>query len=434
MRNFEMRQLAEDVQEAGRRLATATGEVRSRALERMADALIERAEELLEANALDVAAAEEAVAAGRMTEALAARLPLSDAKLSTLADGLRSLAARPDPLGRVQVRRRLGEGLVLEQRTVPIGTLLVVFESRPDALVQVVALAVRSGNGLLLKGGKEAAHSNRALHTVLTAALPDGMRDAIGLVEGRADVDVLLGMDDLLDLVIPRGSNALVRHVQENTRIPVLGHADGVCHVYVDAAADPAVAVPVVVDSKVDYPAACNAMETLLVHRDYPDADGLIAALQAHGVTLFGGPDMAARHGLAPVEDFHTEYGDLAAAVAFVDSLDHAVDHIHEHGSGHTESIVTTDAAAADRFLSRVDSASVFHDVSTRFADGFRYGLGAEVGVSTSRIHARGPVGVEGLLTTRWTARGAGHTVGAVRRGEWAFDHAELGPPEGSGL
>lgn len=421
-----MRELAQRVRTAGRELAGATGAERSAALGRMAEALQAREDELLAANQLDVAAADEAVAAGRMTEALAARLPLSSSKLATLAEGLRSLAAREDPLGKLKVRRRLGEGVVLEQRTVPIGTLLVVFESRPDALVQVAALAVRSGNGLLLKGGKEAAHSNRALHAVLSEALAPLPADGLGLVEGRADVDALLALDDLIDLVIPRGSNALVRHVQDSTRIPVLGHADGVCHVYVDVAAAPARARALVVDSKVDYPAACNAMETLLIHRDYADADGLVAALRDAGVVLFGGPDAAARWELEPVVEFHHEYGDLAASVAFVDDLDAAVAHIHAHGSGHTECIVTSDPVAADRFLATVDSASVFHDVSTRFADGFRYGLGAEVGVSTSRIHARGPVGVDGLLTTRWTARGQGHTVGAVRDGTWSFAHEDF--------
>ncbi|MCA9571819.1 MAG: glutamate-5-semialdehyde dehydrogenase, partial [Myxococcales bacterium] len=341
-------------------------------------------------------------------------------------DGLRALAAMGDPLHRLLRRTQLGDGLVLEQRTVPMGTLLVIFESRPDALVQVAALAVRSGNGLLLKGGKEAAYSNRALHAVLAGALAPLPSAALGLVEGRADVDALLKLDGLVDLVIPRGSNALVRHVQENTRIPVLGHADGVCHVFVDADADPERALAVVLDSKLDYPAACNAMETLLVHEGYPHADALIAGLRDAGVRLRGGPSAAARWGLPPVEDFHTEYSDTEASVALVPDVDAAIAHIHRFGSGHTEAIVTRDTSVAERFLARVDSASVFHDCSTRFADGFRYGLGAEVGISTSRIHARGPVGVEGLLTTRWTLRGGGHTVGAVKRGEWSFDHSDL--------
>ena len=218
----------------------------------------------------------------------------------------------------------------------------------------------------------------------------------------------------------------MVQHVQANTRIPVLGHADGVCHVYVHADADPGMAAALVRDAKCDYPAACNAMETLLLHAEWPHGAELLGRLREAGVALYGGPRAAGRFGLEPVVDFHHEYGDLAASVAIVGGMDEAIAHIHRYGSGHTEAIVTPDPVTAEAFLTRVDSASVFHNVSTRFADGYRYGLGAEVGISTSRIHARGPVGVDGLLTTRWTARGDGHTVGAVARGEWAFTHESL--------
>ncbi|MCB9673483.1 MAG: glutamate-5-semialdehyde dehydrogenase [Alphaproteobacteria bacterium] len=411
---------------AGRELASRSGAERSAALERMAAALDARRAEIQKANAEDVAAAADLVAQGRMSEALAARLPLSDRKIEGLVEGLRTLAAADDPIGRLLRKTRLGEGLELEQRTVPIGVLLVIFESRPDALVQVAGLAVKSGNGLLLKGGKEALHSNRVLHRVLAEALSPLSPDVVGLVETRSQISELLELDDVIDLVIPRGGNALVRHVQQSTRIPVLGHADGVCHVYVDKAADPAMAEAIVLDSKTDYPAACNAMETLLVHDAYPHADALVAALKRAGVRLYGGPHASRRFHLEHVEDFHHEYGDLAASVALVGGLTAAIDHIHRYGSGHTESIVTSDPKAAEAFLARVDSASVFHNVSTRFADGYRYGLGAEVGISTARIHARGPVGVEGLLTTRWTARGSGHTVGAVTRGDWQFTHERL--------
>ncbi len=423
------RELARAAREAGRDLARRPAEDRSAALHRMAVALDTHRGVIREANQRDVDAARAQVRDGTMTEALAARLPLPDSKIDGLIAGLRSLADAPDPLDRLLRRTRLGEGVVLEQRTVPIGVLLVIFESRPDALVQVVSLAVKSGNGLLLKGGKEALHSNRALHAVLTEALHPIAPAVVGHIETRAEIGQLLELDDVIDLVIPRGGNALVQHVQRSTRIPVLGHADGVCHVYVDAAADPAIAERVVLDSKLDYPAACNAMETLLLNADYVESgrgDALISALQANGVRLSGDSRAVARFGIGPVGDFHTEYSDLAASVAIVDDLDAAIAHIHRFGSGHTECIVTRDADAADAFLERVDSASVFHDLSTRFADGYRYGLGAEVGISTSRIHARGPVGVDGLLTTRWTARGSGHTVGAVRRGEWAFEHREL--------
>lgn len=422
---MEPRAQARAARDASRVLQALSSEHRAELLHRVADALDTHREALLQANAADVSAARERVAAGTMTEALAARLPLGS-KLDGLVAGIHAIADMDDPVGRVLRTTELGPGLILTQQTAPLGVLLVIFESRPDALPQIAALALRAGNGLILKGGKEALHSNRALHQVIVDALaPEVPPEVVGLVETRADVAQLLDLDDVIDLVIPRGSNALVRGIQERSRIPVLGHADGICHVYVDAAADPDKAVAIVVDAKTDYPAACNAMETLLLHESV-DSEPILAALRDAGVALSGGPVAAERLGLPAAATLSHEYSDLAATVEIVPDVDAAIDHIHRYGSGHTESIVTEDAATAEHFLSRVDSASVFHNVSTRFADGFRYGLGAEVGISTSRIHARGPVGVEGLLTTRWVARGDGHTVGAVARGEWAFTHRKL--------
>ena len=397
-----------EIARAARRAALVprTTAQRRAALERMAAALVEHADELLAANARDLAEADD------LEPALRNRLKLSRPKLDTLAAGIRSIAAAEEPLGRVLRRTELAEGLELEQVTAPIGVLLVIFESRPDALPQIAALAVKSGNGLLLKGGREARHSNRALHRVVTEALDLG--PVVGLVETRADIADLLALDEVIDLVIPRGSNALVRHIQQNTRIPVLGHADGVCHVYVDAAADLDRAVEVVLDSKCDYPAACNAMETLLVHEDV-DAELFVRALEQAGVTVHRSP-----------ADWHVEYGDLQCALRVVAGVEEAIEHVHAHGSGHTEAILTEDEGAAAAFLDRVDSACVFHNASTRFADGYRFGLGAEVGISTGRIHARGPVGVEGLLTTRWKLRGRGDTAASFSRGERAFTHRPL--------
>ena len=410
---------------AGRVLAALPGTTRGALLERVAEALHTRRAEVLEQNRLDVADGEAAVAAVRMSRALARRLALSDAKIDVLVDGIRAIAAAPEPLGRVVQRTELADGLMLEQQTSPMGVLLVIFESRPDALPQVAALALRSGNGLLVKGGREAARSNRVLHRVITEALePEVPAAVIGLVETREEIADLLALDDVIDLAIPRGSNAMVAHIQANTRIPVLGHADGVCHVFVDRAADPAQTRAIVLDSKTDYPAACNAMETLLVHRDWPHLDGLLAALTAAGVTLHRGPDGPA--GLPEAPALHHEFGDLACTVQGVEDRDAAIGWIHAYGSGHTEVICTEDTAAAADFLARVDSACVFHNASTRFADGYRFGLGAEVGISTSRLHARGPVGVEGLLTTRWLLRGRGDTVAPFTRGERRFTHRDL--------
>ncbi|KVH12458.1 Aldehyde dehydrogenase, C-terminal [Cynara cardunculus var. scolymus] len=302
-----------------------------------------------------------------------------EALIRALAESVRKLAEMEEPIGHVLKRTELAEGLILEKKTCPLGVLLIVFESRPDALVQIASLAIRSGNGLLLKGGKEAKRSNAILHKVITSALPENVgTKLIGLLTSREEIPDLLKLDDVIDLVIPRGSNKLVSQIKSSTKIPVLGHSDGICHVYVDKAANLEMAKKIVLDAKTDYPAACNAMETLLVHKD---------------LTSGGLQEL--------VKELEQEVKDV----------DEAIDHIHSYGSSHTECIVTDDHDVAEHFLSRVDSAAVFHNASTRFCDGARFGLGAEVGISTSKIHARGPVGVEGLLTTRWVLRGKGQVV-----------------------
>ena len=421
--------LARRSREAQRVLGAAPAEARTAALRAIARLLGEREAELLAANAADLDRAQD------LDPPLLGRLGLSAGKLATLREGLEALAVSEDPVGRPLRRTELDEGLVLTQVHSPIGVLLIIFESRPDAVIQIGGLAVRSGNGVVLKGGWEASRSNVAL----VGCLRDGLShaglpaDAVQLVSGREEVAALLALDHLIDLVIPRGSGALVKHIQASTRIPVLGHAEGVCTLYLDAAADPLTAAHLAVDGKCDYPAACNATETLLVHRAFlPRLPAVGDALRAAGVTLKA--DEAVRAVLpwadaAAPEDGSTEYGDLILAVRVVDSLDAAIDFVHAHGSGHTEAICTEDPAAAAAFLSRVDSASVFHNASTRFADGYRYGLGAEVGIATGRIHARGPVGVDGLLTTRWLLRGSGQGAGDYGSGKRAFTHRRLPLP-----
>jgi delta-1-pyrroline-5-carboxylate synthetase len=419
-------QQAQAARAASRTVQTLPAQDRIDALHRMADALLKNSDWILEHNAQDRAASAKSIAAGTLSPALAARLKLSQARLESLAEGLRAIAAQDEPLGRVLRKTELASGLVLRQETASIGVVLVIFESRPDVLPQLAGLALRSGNGLLLKGGKEAIQSNRALFQVLTEALDPLPRGLFGLVESRADVGTLLTLDTVIDLVIPRGGNALVRYVQSNTRIPVLGHADGICHIFVDNAADPEKAVRIVLDAKTDYPAACNAVETVLVHAEYHQTAELLSALADAGVTVFGGPSAASRFDLSPADSLAVEYSDMAITVEVVADVDAAIDHIHTYGSGHTDAIVTEDAVTRDQFLALVDSACVFHNASTRFADGFRFGLGAEVGISTGRIHARGPVGVDGLLTTRWKLEGSGHTVGPFSRGEAEWTHRPL--------
>ena len=414
--------------EAGGRLARAPAEARTKALEALAAPLAEpgvRAR-VLEANGRDLAAAT------GLAPALAKRLKLDAVKLDTLADGARQLAARTDPLGTVLARRKLDEGLVLTQERCPLGVLAVVFESRPDALVQIASLALRSGNAVLLKGGREAAQSNRALADVVRGALERAglPPDAVQLLDDRSEVEALLGLEKGVDLVVARGGKEFVEHVRARSRIPVLAHAEGVCHVFLHRSADPAKAARIVVDSKVTYPAACNAVETLLWEPGSEAAlDASVTALRSAGVELRGDAATRARHAEmkpATEADWDAEYGALVLAVARVPDLDAALGHIARHGSQHTEAIVAADRAAAERFLAEVDAACVFHDASTRFADGYRFGLGGEVGIGTGKLHARGPVGVDGLLTFRWILRGSGQVSADYGPGKKPFLHQDL--------
>ena len=401
---------------------------RAAALEAMAAALERHGDAIVAANLVDQdAAAREGLAAP-----LLARLKLNGAKLAGCIQGLRQVAALPDPIGHRQMHRELAAGLELERVSVPLGVLGVVFESRPDAVIQIAALAIRSGNGAILKGGREALNTCRAIVTALQEGLAGSAVDpnSLELLTSRGETMALLQLDDLVDLIVPRGSNAFVRTIQENTRIPVLGHADGVCHLYVDRLVNIDMAIAVALDAKTQYPAACNAIETLLVHRHVaprflPPA---IRAFTAAGVTLRG-DEQAMALGVpeaATPEDWGREYLDMVLAVRVVEDLEAAMEHIGRHGSRHTDVICTEDEAAAERFLGTVDSAGVFHNCSSRFADGFRYGFGAEVGISTQTMPPRGPVGLEGLVTYRYRLRGHGHTVAPFACGDERFSHRDL--------
>ncbi|KAL7540256.1 hypothetical protein ACHAXR_009977 [Thalassiosira sp. AJA248-18] len=433
-------QMATSARDQARKLQTLSHLERKAILYAVADALEAEKDTLLAANKIDLDNAEK----NGTDIQLVRRLKLTDAKLATLSAGIRQIADQPDPLGVVKAKRELADGLILSQITVPIGVLMIIFESRPDSMPQIAALALASGNGLLLKGGKEAAHSNEAIHKVIGDAVEKGSggsikRDIIALVTSRGQVADMLKLDDVVDLVIPRGSNALVSYIKANTRIPVLGHADGVCHVYVDKSAkDPDLVSKLVVDSKTDYPSACNAMETLLLHKDTLQANAagniamsVLMSLRAAGVKCLGGPK-AMKTGLCdiPAKEMKCEYGDLTCMVEIVEDMDEAIDWIHKYGSGHTEAIMCAEESdAGEEFLNRVDAACVFKNASTRFADGYRFGLGAEVGISTGRIHARGPVGVEGLLTVKWQLRSSGVNCAAEYGGDnpqKVFTHKDL--------
>jgi len=392
--------------DAALRLANTDETTRDEALAAMADALREHTDDVLAANETDVERAEALLEQGEYSAALVDRLRLDAAKVDDIAAMVESVAALEDPLGRTVVARELDDGLELYEVTVPIGVVAAVFESRPDALVQIAALALKSGNAVILKGGSEASESNRGLYERLreaaaAAGIPDGW---IQLIEAHEDVDRVLERDDAVDLVMPRGSSAFVSHIQDSTGIPVLGHTEGVCHVYVDADADLSMAAAVAYDAKVQYPAVCNAVETLLVDDDVA-ADllpELVDRYEAAGVTVRGDDRTRAVVDVDPATeaDWDTEYGDLELSIRVVDDVYDAIAHVNRHGSKHTESILTEDAETAETFMTGVDAASVFHNASTRFADGHRYGLGAEVGISTGKIHARGPVGLEGRRST----------------------------------
>jgi len=431
------RQMAVASRDQARKLQNLPHSERKAILYAVADALEAEKEVLLAANKIDL----ENTTKNNTDQQLVSRLKLTDGKLATLSSGIRQIEDQPDPLGVVKVKRELADGLILSQITVPIGVLMIIFESRPDSMPQISALALASGNGLLLKGGKEAACSNEAIHKVIGDAIEKGSggkitRDIIALVTSRGQVADMLKLDDVVDLVIPRGSNALVSYIKANTRIPVLGHADGVCHVYVDkSATDASLVTKLVVDAKTDYPSACNAMETLLLHKDTLEASSgniamsVLMSLRAAGVKCLGGPN-AMKAGLCDIaaKEMKCEYGDLTCMVEIVDNMDEAIDWIHKYGSGHTEAIVCSDDSnAGNEFLRRVDAACVFKNASTRFADGYRFGLGAEVGISTGRIHARGPVGVEGLLTVKYQIQSSGiNTAAEYSSGEKTFTHKEL--------
>jgi glutamate-5-semialdehyde dehydrogenase len=420
--------MADDIQaaakaarQAGLRLSQASHQARNAALEAIAKALGANQDKILEANARDMKVAEEMVQKGKLGMPLLKRLKVDEAKLQgEIVVGVRSVADQEDPIGKTLTATELDDGLNLFRVSVPIGVIGVIFESRPDALVQIACLCLKSGNAVMLKGGSEALHTNRALAEVMVAAtaglpgIPDGW---MHLLEAREEVAAILDLHDLIDLIIPRGGNELVQHIMSNTKIPVMGHADGICHVYVDKFADVEKAKRIALDSKTQYVSVCNAAETLLVHQDIAETflPDMVKVFQEAGVEVRGDERVQKLCGnvvAATDVDWATEYLDLIISVKVVDDLEGAIDHINTYGSHHTDAIVTEDQTSATYFLQAVDSASVMHNASTRFADGFRYGLGAEVGISTIRLHSRGPVGLEGLVIYKYVVEGNGQIVG----------------------
>ncbi len=422
-------ELAKQTRAAAQKLATLTLTQRNDALVKVAEALTANQARIVAANQADCAAAER----DGIAPALYARLKLGESKLQGAIAGIYDLINLPDPVGHLQIHRELDDGLVLKRVTCPLGVLGIIFEARPEALIQITSLAIKSGNGVILKGGKEALQSCTVLTEVIQTALQDTAvsPQAVTLLTTREEIKTLLSLDQYVDLIIPRGSNAFVQYVQQNTNIPVLGHADGICHLYIDVAADLSKTIPIVVDAKTQYPAACNAVETLLVHEKIAPEflPQIAAALTAKQVTVIG--DEATQKIIpvqpATAEDWRTEYSDLVLAIKVVPDVAAAIAHINTYGSKHTDGIITEDTATAQQFLNEVNAAGVYHNCSTRFADGFRYGFGAEVGISTQTLPPRGPVGLEGLVTYKYQLVGHGQ-IAATYSGPDAksFTHRDL--------
>lgn len=422
-------EIFKNAKKASIQLAPLSSEIKNNALAAVAEALKANSAKIIAENQQDLAD----VTKDNISAPLVKRLKFDKSKIADVCAGIESLIKLEEPVGKTIEAKELDKGLELYKVSCPIGVIGVIFESRPDALVQISTLCLKSGNAILLKGGSEAKRTNRVLADIISeaaikAGLPAGW---LGLLETRADVAEMLDMDKYIDLIVPRGSNEFVQHIMKNTTIPVMGHADGICHVYVDSQADIDMAVNITVDSKTQYCAVCNALETLLVH--YSVAEDFLpkikTELEEKGVEIRGCEKTTAIIDVkqATEEDWKTEYLDLILSIRIVDSLDDGIEHINKYGSGHTDCIVTNDKSNAARFMNLVDSGDVFFNCSTRFSDGFRYGLGAEVGISTNKIHARGPVGLEGLLIYKWRMIGNGQIVSDYSGdGAKTFTHTKL--------
>ncbi len=425
---MEMKAIARQVKGASIRLAATGTDLKNTALAQIARSLLDRQSEIVKANQEDL----QRSAKENLPAPLLKRLKFDQAAIADVVDGINSLIKLEDPVGKTLLATELDDGLELYKTTCPIGVVGVIFESRPDALVQISTLGLKSGNGILLKGGSEARETNRILAEVIIKAtaeveIPENW---IKLLETRAEVSEMLKLDESIDLIIPRGSNDFVRYIMDNSRIPVMGHADGICHCYVDEDADLEMAVNIVVDSKTQYVAVCNAAETLLVHEKAAERflPRLKEALNQKGVSICGCARTQEFISVAAAdeEDWRTEYLDHKLSIKVVSDLDEAIQHINDYGSGHTDSIVTNSKGKAARFMALVDAGNVFWNCSTRFSDGFRYGFGAEVGISTGKIHARGPVGLDGLVIYKYSLIGNGHLVAEYAGKSKTFKHRPL--------
>ena len=418
MEENRLLEIAIKAKEASKKIAIIPCELKNKALANIAANIKKNQSRILDANKKDLTEGEKLVKSGVITTSTFNRLKLNENKMRDMIQGIEDIIKLDDPIGKIQLRRQLDDGLILSRISCPIGVLGIIFEARPDVITQISALAIKSANAVILKGGKEAINTNKEIMTIIQEALDstEGFPpNVLSQVFSREDVNLMLSMDKYINLIIPRGGNKLVKFIKENTKIPVLGHADGICHIYTDESADFEKAKRIIIDSKTQYPSACNSVETLLIHKDFNYTNQLLEALKDSGITLIDNP-----------ESWHKEYSDKILAYKIVGSLEEAIEHINEYSSGHTDSIITENENNAKIFMNAVDSAGVYHNVSTRFADGFRYGFGAEVGISTNKTHARGPVGLEGLTIYKYNLSGNGEIVKDYVEGKKHFKHKDF--------
>lgn len=418
MNNTDFLDIAKNAKEASLKIANISSELKNLALEVVALAIEENKQKIFDANAKDLTESKLLVDSGELSKAVYDRLKLDNNKMNAMISGVKDLIKLEDPINKCLLARELDNDLNLYKVSCPIGVLGIIFEARPDVITQISALAIKSSNVVILKGGKEAINTNKAIFEAITAALDkvnDFPKNVINQVFSREDVAKMLDMKDYIDLIIPRGGNSLVKFIQENTKIPVLGHADGICHIFVDESANLMMATDIIIDAKTQYPSACNAVETLLIHNRFKHADQLLESIKDANVKLDANPD-----------NWAFEHSDLVLAYKFVENIEEAIAHINQYGSGHTDAIVTDNILNAEKFMSEVDSAGVYHNASTRFSDGYRYGFGAEVGISTNKTHARGPVGLEGLTIYKYKLYGKGQIVKDYAEGKKHFTHKNL--------
>lgn len=411
-------QIAKNAKEASLKIADLSTEIKNKALIKIADKIESAKDEIFEANKIDLELAQKLVDDGKLSKSTFNRLVFSETKMRDMVAGIRDVAKLEDPINKKLLVRELDSDLTLYKVSCPIGVLGIIFEARPDVIAQISSLAIKSANAVILKGGKESINTNKKILSVINSALAEVEefpQNVVQQIFTHDEVNEMLKCDKYINLIIPRGSNKLVRFIKDNTRIPVLGHADGICHIFVDESADLDMAIKVVTDAKTQYPSACNAVETLLIHEKFSHRDELLVSLQLSEIQLVAEPECWAH-----------EYGDKILAFKTVKNVDEAIEHINTYGSGHTDSIITKNVENAEKFMNKVDSAGVYFNASTRFADGFRYGFGAEVGISTNKTHARGPVGLEGLTIYKYKLVGNGNVVGEYVSGERQFHHKDL--------